>query len=219
MAYSSRMRDIDNQNEVRQRYPAISQLVKPSNNYYTNQRPNDYRYPSESTRPTEYPYGSSRPNDYRYPSESTRPTEYPYGSTRPRDDDKYSIGQLVRPRPIREDVYQPSSCCEYSKPVPTANIIADPIRRPYYGNARPGNLNISIKVNVGGSNRPAQVSYVTNDYASKPPAIRSAATFDNVHYLDLNFQSPQQTARVTTDGILRSTPLQNSTGFPRETSY
>ncbi|CAF3216679.1 unnamed protein product [Rotaria sp. Silwood2] len=206
MAYSSRMRDVNDQNEAQQQYPTISRLVKPSNDSNTAGRPT-----------TESPYTSRRPNDNRYSSESIGTKDSAYESTRRSDADQYSIKQIVSTG-NRQEINRPTSNYESSKQIPTAHVTVDPIRRPSHGNARSCVMDINIIVSFGGD-RTAQGSYVTKTYTTKPPAIRSTATIDDVHYVDLRFQTPQNTAQLQTDGILRSSPSQNSTGFSRENAY
>jgi hypothetical protein len=96
--------------------------------------------------------------------------------------------------------------------VPTADVFVDPYRRPAHGNARTCVMEINIAVNFGPDRTP-QASVITNNYLSKPPAIRSTATIDDVRYVDLSFQAPEKTAQLATDGIIRHPSSRNSTGF------
>jgi len=106
---------------------------------------------------------------------------------------------------------------DYSKrPIPTANVYVDPYRQPSHGNARTCVMEINIAVSLSGPDRVPQASVVTNNFPSRQSNARSAVQFDDVRYIDLNFQSPQNTAQVSTDGILRQSSPQSSIGFPNK---
>jgi hypothetical protein len=73
-------------------------------------------------------------------------------------------------------------------------------------------MEVNIAVTLGADRTP-HASVVTNNYSSKPPAIRSTAFIDDVRYVDLSFQAPENTAQLSTDGIIRQSSPRNSTGF------
>ncbi|CAF1125500.1 unnamed protein product [Rotaria sordida] len=198
MAYTPRFQD--DQNQARQNYPTISNLVKPQDNTYqfdrqttdspyTNRRPIDNRYPSEIYRTPYSTYdGTKRPDDYRYPSDINRTPYSTYDGTKRPDDYRY-------PSDINRTPY---STCDGTKR-PDDNRY--PIRHSYPGNARSCAMEINIKINTGGSGT-SQGPYATQNYTSKSPDVRSQATIDNVRYITLHLQSPQNTARIATDGII-----------------
>ncbi|CAF3744028.1 unnamed protein product [Rotaria sordida] len=198
MAYTPRFQD--DQNQARQNYPTISNLVKPQDNTYqfdrqttdspyTNRRPIDNRYPSEIYRTPYSTYdGTKRPDDYRYPSDINRTPYSTCDGTRRPDDYRY-------PSDINRTPY---STCDGTKR-PDDNRY--PIRHSYPGNARSCAMEINIKINTGGSGT-SQGPYATQNYTSKSPDVRSQATIDNVRYITLHLQSPQNTARIATDGII-----------------
>lgn len=81
-------------------------------------------------------------------------------------------------------------------------------------------MEINIAVSLGGPDRVPQASVTTNTLPSRQPNIRSAVQFDDVRYIDLNFQSPSNSAQLSTDGILRqsSGSPRPSLGFQNKTS-
>ncbi len=138
----------------------------------------------------------------QYTNGSRRSGDSAYESTRRTGDHQY---------PVTDD--RQSNNSGYTRRVPTADILVDPYRRPAHGNARTCVLEINIAVNLG-SDRTSQASVITNNFPSKPPAIRSTAIIDDVRYVDLNFQTSDHTAQLSTDGIIRSSASsRNSTGF------
>ncbi len=137
----------------------------------------------------------------QYTNGSRRSGDSAYESTRRTGDHQY---------PVTDD--RQSNNSGYTRRVPTADILVDPYRRPAHGNARTCVMEINIAVNFGPDRTP-QASVITNNYLSKPPAIRSTATIDDVRYVDLSFQAPEKTAQLATDGIIRHPSSRNSTGF------
>ncbi len=137
-----------------------------------------------------------RPSDDFYANDR----HYPHTITQRQDDNRYTTDLRQR----GDD--------QYTRRVPTADILIDPIRRPAHGNAPRCVMEVNIEVSIGG-NRHSQSSFVTNHVSSKPPTIRSTAVIDNARYIDLNFRSPENTAQIATDGIIRRSPSQGSTGF------
>ena len=71
-------------------------------------------------------------------------------------------------------------------------------------------MNIAVTL---GADRNPQASVTTNNYSSKPPNIRSTALIDDVRYIDLSIQSPENTAQLSTDGIIRQSSPHGSIGF------
>ncbi|CAF4105736.1 unnamed protein product [Rotaria sordida] len=244
MAYTPRFRD--DQNQARQNYPTISNLVKPQDNTYqfdrqttdspyTNRRPIDNRYPSEIYRTPYSTYdGTKRPDDYRYPSDINRTPYSTYDGTKRPDDYRYPSDINRTPYSTcdgtrRPDDYRypsdinrtPYSTCDGTKRPDDYRYPSDinrtpystcdgtkrpddnryPIRHSYPGNARSCAMEINIKINTGGSGT-SQGPYATQNYTSKSPDVRSQATIDNVRYITLHLQSPQNTARIATDGII-----------------
>jgi hypothetical protein len=103
---------------------------------------------------------------------------------------------------------------EYTRRVPTADVFVDTMRRPGHGNARTCCMEINIAVSLGPDRTP-KASIISSNL-TKPPAIRSTAVFNDVSYMTLDFQSPENTAQFSTDGIALRSPSQRSTGFPNE---
>ena len=98
---------------------------------------------------------------------------------------------------------------------PTADVRIDPIRRSGQGNARTCVMEINIAVSLGGD-RPPHASIVSHDASSRShPPIRSTATIQDVRYLDLNFQGPNNVAHLSTDGIIDrpTSSSQKPTGY------
>ncbi|CAF2069820.1 unnamed protein product [Rotaria magnacalcarata] len=188
MAYSSRTLIGDTTNGQRaydQQNPTISKLVRPPDDRYTFSPQDDSRYRTDLIR-----------TEDRYNESIRRPGE-----------DPYSIKNIVNGN------NRPNTNYESSKPIPTSHVVVDPIRRPAHGNARTGVVEINIAVSFGG-NRNSQGSYVRSSTVAKPsPPIRSQAVIDDVGYIDINFQSPQKTAKLSTDGIIRNQSSQASVGF------
>ena len=66
-------------------------------------------------------------------------------------------------------------------------------------------MEINIAVSLGPDRTP-QASVISNNFLQNHQPIRSTAIFDDVSYVDLNFQSPENTAQFSTDGIIRQSP-------------
>ncbi|UJR22342.1 hypothetical protein I4U23_025404 [Adineta vaga] len=197
MAYTSRNNDIDNRYEFRSETPTVSKLVKPSNDFHTAER-----------QAVDRSFTSNRRQD----DDMQRTRDSAYGSINRSRDDQYSIQQPAGGNNLQEIDRRGG---EYSRRIPTANVVVDPTRRPGNGNSRTCVMEINIAVNMGG-NRAPQASITSSNVSAKQPNIRSTATIDNVRYIDLNFQSPNNTAQLATDGIIHSSPSQRSTGYPYE---
>ncbi len=136
----------------------------------------------------------------RYTTDSRRTGDTAYESTK-------------RTGEYRQDIDRGSNNPDYTRRIPpTANVLVDPYRRPVHGNARTCVMEVNIAVTLGADRTP-HASVVTNNYSSKPPAIRSTAFIDDVRYVDLSFQAPENTAQLSTDGIIRQSSPRNSTGF------
>ena len=76
-------------------------------------------------------------------------------------------------------------------------------------------MEINIAVSLG-NDRFSREPLVTSSVNSKTPAIRSTATLEDVHFVDLNFRAPENVAQLSTDGLIRRSPSERSTGFPHE---
>jgi hypothetical protein len=66
-------------------------------------------------------------------------------------------------------------------------------------------MEINITVGMGADRTP---HFITN-----PSAIRSTAVIDDVRYVDLNFQAPENTAQLATDGIIRQSTSASRDSF------
>lgn len=158
-------------------------------------------HPADNRRPgSESNYQSARTN----PADRDRQTGYDRyptnaGDTRPEFSDR-------------------NNSVQYARRVPTADVFVDPIRRPHHGNARTCVMEINIAVSLG-NDRSSREPFVTSSVTSKPPVIRSTATLEDVHYVDLNFRSPENVAQLSTDGLIRRSPSEKSTGFPPERQW
>ncbi|CAM4789602.1 unnamed protein product [Rotaria magnacalcarata] len=157
------------------------------------QRAYDQQNPtiSKLVRPPDDRYTFSPQDDSRYRTDLIRTEDRYNESIRRPGEDPYSIKNIVNGN------NRPNTNYESSKPIPTSHVVVDPIRRPAHGNARTGVVEINIAVSFGG-NRNSQGSY---------------AVIDDVGYIDINFQSPQKTAKLSTDGIIRNQSSQASVGF------
>ncbi|CAF3599556.1 unnamed protein product [Rotaria socialis] len=221
MAYSSRI-VIDDTTNVQREYgqqnPTISKLARTSNDRYTFSPQGDNRYRTDLIRTDDRSNEGIRRTDDRS-NEGIRRTDDRYNEGIRRTDDRYNEG--IR-RPV-EDPYsikhivngnnRPTTNYESSKPMPTTHVVVDPIRRPVHGNARTGVVEINIAVSFGG-NRNSQGSYERMNTVARPsPPIRSQAVIDDVGYVDIHFQSPQKTAKLSTDGIIRNQSSQPSVSF------
>ncbi|CAF3431369.1 unnamed protein product [Rotaria socialis] len=199
MAYSSRI-VIDDTTNVQREYgqqnPTISKLARTSNDRYTFSPQGDNRYRTDLIRIDDRYNEGIRRTDDRYNEGIRRPVE-----------DPYSIKHIVNGN------NRPTTNYESSKPMPTTHVVVDPIRRPVHGNARTGVVEINIAVSFGG-NRNSQGSYERMNTVARPsPPIRSQAVIDDVGYVDIHFQSPQKTAKLSTDGIIRNQSSQPSVSF------
>ena len=168
----------DNRYEFRSENPTVSRLVRPSDDLHTSER---------QTLDSSLTPNRRREDDLRRTRDSA------YESVQRSRDDQYPNQQETERRSI-----------DYSRRVPTANIIVDPTRRPGDGNPRTCVMEINIAVSMGG-NRPPQASVISSNILSKPPNIRSTATIDGARYIDLSLQSPNYTAQLATDGVLHDT--------------
>ena len=74
-------------------------------------------------------------------------------------------------------------------------------------------LDISISINVAGSRNP-QITASANALPARSSSIRSSAIIDDVGFVDLDIRSPDRTARLATDGIIRSSPSKQSSTVP-----
>ncbi|CAF3037856.1 unnamed protein product [Rotaria sp. Silwood2] len=86
--------------------------------------------------------------------------------------------------------------------------------RPINVKSGPLVIDINISVSVGRSN--SQRTDRTHNITATLPPINSRATFDNVHYLDIDLCSPDRTAKLATDGTMRDRSLNQSTTHSHE---
>lgn len=136
----------------------------------------------------------------QYTTDSRRTGDTAYESTR-------------RPSDNRQEIDRRSNEPQYTRRVPpTADVYVDRSRRPVHGTARRCVMEVNIAVTLG-ADRTSQASITTNNYTSKPPNIRSTAFIDDVRYVDLSFRSPENTAQLSTDGIIRQSSPRGSIGF------
>ena len=198
--------DLTGRYEVPRDHPTISRLVDPPADSYAVGRQN-----------TNHSYISRRDNDYLYSSDSRRTEEKPYGGARGSYQDHYTVHRPADDY-YRHGTEPPSNYSRYSRPVPSANVYVDRTRPPARPHARSGAVEINIAVSFG-SDRTPRPSFATNNFTSKPPNIRSTATIDDVRYVDLSFQAPEHTAYLSTDGIMRQSQSQTSTGFSSQNAY
>jgi hypothetical protein len=152
-----------------------------------------------------------KPSDDSYINDTPRTGDSAYESTRRSSGDRYTV-QTIPGVNIRQENDRPNNNFEYTRRVPTADVFVDPIRRPIHGNARTCCMEINIAVTLGPDRTP-HASVISSNIASKPPSVRSTATFEDVRYVDLCFQAPENTAQLSTDGIMHRSPSQKSTGF------
>jgi hypothetical protein len=76
-------------------------------------------------------------------------------------------------------------------------------------------LDISISINVAG-NRNSQIIANANTLPSRSLPARSTAIIEDLGYIDLDIRSPERTARLATDGLIRSSPSKQSTTLPND---
>ena len=110
---------------------------------------------------------------------------------------------------------------DYTRRVPTADVLVDPTRRPGHGNARTSTMEVNISVSLGGGgygDRGPHTSVTTTSGSSKTPAIRSTAFLEDVRYVDLNFRLPENTGQLRTDGIIRESSPRYTSDLPRKTT-
>lgn len=129
-------------------------------------------------------------------------------------------GQLVSARKVRTDndqperVYRPSArfatdeTPDNNRQGYSSNHALDRSRINYTvpQNSRSMVLDINITINVGGNRNP-QVTATTTQHISPP---RSTAILEDIGFVDLDIRSPERTARLVTDGSIRSSPRQPS---------
>ena len=180
--------------------PTISKLVKPSDGFHTADRQN-----------TDNNYTVRRQNDDRYTSNSQGNGNYHYESIRRAGNNQYDIQRLPG-ADNRQETDRRNNNFEYTRRIPTADVLVDPIRRPAHGNTRTCVMEINIAVSLGGDRSP-RVSFESSDITSKPPPIRSTAVLEDVSYVDLKFQGPEKTAQLSTDAYMTRSPSQKSSGF------
>jgi len=168
----------------------------------------DNRTISQLVRPSDDRQNPDNP----YTSDPRRTGDNPYESTKRTGDNQFTTTDT------RQESDRRNTSSEYTRRfVPTAEVVVDPYRRPTHGNARTCVMEINIAVSFG-SDRTPHASVITNNFPSKPPPpIRSTAIIDDVSYFDLNFQAPEHTAQLSTDGIIRPTASsRNSLGFQQK---
>jgi hypothetical protein len=155
--------------------------------------------------------GDRRNPDNPYTVDSRRTGDNPYEST------KITGGNQYTTTDNRQEIDRRNTSSDYTRrAIPTADVFVDPYRRPSHGNARTCVMEINIAVSLGPDRTP-HASVIANNFPSKPPVIRSTANFDDVSYFDLNFQSPERTAQLATDGIMHpSSSSRNSLGFQQK---
>lgn len=94
----------------------------------------------------------------------------------------------------------------YGQRIPTTNVSIDPIRRPHHGSARSCVLEINIAVNLPGN----RASRDVNVYAPEPTGpIRSTATIEDAHRVNLVLQPRSSAIHLSTDGYLQRPTYNN----------
>ncbi|CAF1283531.1 unnamed protein product [Adineta steineri] len=169
--------------------PTISKLVRPSNDSHTIDRQN-----------INSPYTTIGKIGESYVTSSQRTGDSAYESIRRSGGDNNNAVQRFNDGNNRQETSQRNN--EYARRIPTAHINVDTSRRPADGNARTCVMEINIAVSMGGD-RNSQTALITSNNSSRQPIVRSTATIDDVRYIDLDFRSPQNTARLSTDGMIR----------------
>jgi hypothetical protein len=178
----------------------------------------------ESSTVVEQRIGSGTPLSNRRGHDSTYTVQRREGGSgilRTSADDKYTLDNrgsdssytVQRRNNVGSStLYQQSGTVE---PTRSSKHYASTGHRSASCSSRPLVLDIYITLGYDRHNRSYHSkSYVTDSSGriSAQP-IRSTATIDNVHYVDLNFESGQGSAKLTTDGTLHSSSTQRSTGF------
>lgn len=82
------------------------------------------------------------------------------------------------------------------------------------GNSRSIVLDINISINLSG-NRTPQVTATAETLPRRTSPIRSTAILEDMNFIDLDIHTPQRTARLVTDGSIRSSPLQQTPSTPQ----
>lgn len=83
-------------------------------------------------------------------------------------------------------------------------------QNPSGNNPRSIVLDINISINVAGNRNP-QITATANTIPSRSSPARSTAVIEDLGYVDLDIRSPERTARLATDGYIRSSPSKQST--------
>ena len=159
----------------------------------------DQRYEAPQQNPTVSNLVRSNP-DNPYTVRDRYTTDAAYESTRRASDNRLEVDRR-------------SNNPDYTRRAPpTTDVYVDRTRHPVHGNARTCVMEVNISVTLGADRHP-QASVSTSNYSSKQPNIRSTAFIDDVRYIDLNLQSPENVAQLSTDGIIRQSSPRGSVGF------
>lgn len=82
------------------------------------------------------------------------------------------------------------------------------------GSSRSIVLDINITINVGGNRNP-QVTATAQTIPRRLSPPRSTAILEDIGFVDLDIRSPERTARLVTDGSIRSSPSQQFLPTPQ----
>jgi hypothetical protein len=115
----------------------------------------------------------------------------------------------------RPNISQQSTPLQQTLRSPKVDHAPNPTRYTVSSNSRTCVLDINISINLGG--RTPQVSVDANNVTSRSQPIRSTATIEDVRFIDLDLRcSPDRTAQLATDGILRQTTPKQTTNFSHD---
>ena len=150
-------------------------------------------------------------------------------STYPRE--QLGSDQLATARKVRTDIDQPERSQVLYRPpaqftrdeTPDTNRqshLSDQSRINYTipqnssGSSRSIVLDINITINVGGNRNP-QVTATAQTIPRRLSPPRSTAILEDIGFVDLDIRSPERTARLVTDGSIRSSPPQQFMATPQ----
>ena len=202
-----------NENDSRQKLPSDSyatydQIRSPSflsnrSNYEANHRNGHSTYPREQGHPDRTP--TSARNDRRDDDDDDDDhNERPRVQVNNRPSVRIATNdnQEVNRQSYLSDQSQNRSRINYTIPHNSS------------GNSRSIVLDINITINLAGNRNP-QVTATAETIPPRSSPIRSTAILEDMNFLDLDIRTPQRTARLVTDGSIRSSSAQQTTPTPQ----
>ncbi len=115
-----------------------------------------------------------------------------------------------------QEVNRRSNPPDQTQRTPKVDYIINQNQPKHSVNPRSLVIDVNITINVGNSGRNPQITATTTNIRPRTPPIRSSAIIEDVGFIDLDMRQPERTARLSTDGLIRSSPSKQSTNHSNE---